>query len=87
MHVTAGSGGLGAVTSPPSVAQARLDWIMHLVSIHGSTDGAHHKQWVIDQVARIALGAPVAYMDGFAVVGTCAAYEQWAEDWDPGVAP
>lgn len=75
------------MVAEPDPAQSRLNWIMAFVSAYGSVDGAHHKQWVIDQVARIALGAPVTYMDGFAVVGTCAAYEQWAEDWDPGVAP
>lgn len=54
--------------------------IMRLIERYGWIDGSHHKQWVLDQIARVILG------DG---------YEGWAEspdpqeyaDWDPGVAP
>lgn len=29
------------------------------ISRYGGIDGGHHKQWVLDQVARILLGTPV----------------------------
>lgn len=29
------------------------------IGMYGSIDGAHHKDWVLDQVARILHGAPV----------------------------
>jgi len=47
---------------------------MAVVDEWGYIDGAHHKQWVIDQMVRALLG------DG---------YEEWVGDdeWDTGVAP
>jgi hypothetical protein len=53
---------------------------MVYISEYGYIDGAHHKQWVLDQVARSLLG------DGYA---------DWANDpadmdcyeWDTGIAP
>jgi hypothetical protein len=30
-----------------------------IINLYGQIDGEHHKQWVIDQVARILLGTPV----------------------------
>ena len=38
-----------------SGAEAALVYI----SRYGQIDGGHHKQWVLDQVARILLGTPV----------------------------
>jgi hypothetical protein len=32
---------------------------MEFISRYGYIDGAHHKQWVLDQVARVLLGTPV----------------------------
>lgn len=58
---------------------ARVDEAMGLISRYGYIDGAHHKQWVLDQVARALLGPE--------------AYERWAEadedggEWDTGIAP
>lgn len=39
---------------PKSMA---LDWIR----MYGGIDGSHHKDWVLDHVARILNGAPVYY--------------------------
>lgn len=58
---------------------------LELISSYGGIDGAHHKQWVLDQVVRVLLGP--------------GAYERWVieqkagEDgpntysWDGGIAP
>jgi len=35
------------------------DWAMEFISSYGQIDGAHHKAWVLDQVARILHGTPV----------------------------
>lgn len=32
---------------------------LQYVMLYGGIDGAHHKDWVLDQVARILNGAPV----------------------------
>lgn len=62
--------------------------ILEIIEDYGSIDGSHHKQWVIDQIARVILGDE---------------YGKWAEsrreydeevdddcvyyDWDTGIAP
>lgn len=35
------------------------DWAMTFIEMYGQIDGAHHKTWVLDQVARILLGTKV----------------------------
>lgn len=53
---------------------------------YGWIDGAHHKQWVLDQIVRVLLGSDEAY-------------EAWVDEyqlgddgphtyeWDVGIAP
>lgn len=38
---------------------ARAEWAMLFISRYGQIDGAHHKAWVLDQVARILYGTAV----------------------------
>ena len=35
------------------------DWALEYIMNYGQIDGGHHKQWVLDQVARILSGTPV----------------------------
>jgi hypothetical protein len=35
------------------------DWAMYFIERYGQIDGAHHKLWVLDQVARILKGTPI----------------------------
>lgn len=35
------------------------DWAMYFLERYGSIDGAHHKDWVLDQMALIMKGTPV----------------------------
>ena len=35
------------------------EWILHWIGMYGQFDGAHHKAWVLDQIARIVNGTPV----------------------------
>ncbi len=62
------------------------NWALRWIEQYGGIDGAHHKQWVLDQVARILLGAPVTAVEARwedhppelrATVGTCPEYEAW----------
>jgi len=36
-----------------------IDWIRYFIDHYGGFDGAHHKDWVLDQVMRISYGTPV----------------------------
>lgn len=38
---------------------APKDWALYYIGTYGSIDGAHHKLWTLDQVARILNGAPI----------------------------
>lgn len=37
----------------------RERWALEFIVRYGQVDGAHHKQWVLDQVARVLLGTQV----------------------------
>jgi hypothetical protein len=47
------------VKDTPFKSFKRKDWVMWFVSHYGSIDGAHHKQWVLDQIAQICLGVKI----------------------------
>lgn len=58
--------------------QRRIDSAVEIIGAFGGHDGAHHKQWVLDQVLR-ALMTPEQY-------------ETWVNridgrEWDEGIAP
>jgi len=36
-----------------------FDWAMYIIEQYGQYDGAHHKAWVIDTVARIYNGSKI----------------------------
>ena len=36
-----------------------FDWAMYFIESYGQFDGGHHKQWVMDQVARLYNGTGV----------------------------
>jgi hypothetical protein len=67
-------------------AVADIESALKLIKRHGGTEGAHHKQWVLDQVVRILLGNQDDY-------------NRWVEEyengedgpktysWDKGIAP
>lgn len=69
---------------PIGTAQERIDRALGYIRQYGSIDGAHHKQWVLDQVVRSLTGNQ---------------YEEWVRaqkagedgpdtyEWDEGIAP
>jgi hypothetical protein len=44
---------------PIKVKRSKEQWAMTYIERYGSIDGAHHKTWVLDQIARILKGTPV----------------------------
>lgn len=59
--------------------QGLVEQALIIIAQYGSIDGAHHKQWVIDQVLRCILADN---------------YQEWVNDlcvdgevWDTGIAP
>jgi hypothetical protein len=66
------------------------DWAMTYIAMYGQIDGAHHKAWVLDQVARILLGTPVTVTearwtnhkpeDRFYVGAPSMSYVNWRKD-------
>jgi len=86
---------------PGIPAEERIKRAMGYASDFGYTDGAHHKQWVIDQMARALTGCPMVTetrrapggIYSYEVQGESAEYREWAaseeghEPWDEGIAP
>ncbi len=63
-----------------AAAHGREDHVLDLLSSYGQTQGAHHKAWVIDQIARTLLGEQydkwIAAMD-----------DAGCSTWDTGIVP
>jgi len=47
------------IKETPYANYGPAEWALHFIECYGGIDGAHHKQWVLDQVARILCGTPV----------------------------
>lgn len=74
------------------------DWAMLFIESYGQFGGAHHKAWVLDQVARILMGTPVRGSrrrwsngethDDATLGEPSAAYKAWREtldEYDEGI--
>ncbi len=62
----------------------RMSTALNLIVRYGGIDGAHHKQWVLDQVLRVLSGEKYDELVAYANDGEDgpATYE-----WDEGIAP
>lgn len=67
---------------PPSRELPAIGNSLRLIERYGGIDGAHHKQWVIDQVARVLTGTSYRKWVKAMTSGDNEGYE-----WDTGVAP
>lgn len=47
------------ISSSPYEHWTEVNWAMYWIGSYGQIDGAHHKTWVLDQVARILKGTRV----------------------------
>ena len=63
------------------------------LEMYKGIDGGHHKEWLLDQIARILHGASVTikeakWEDGYTEirykVGTCDDYENWVQKMKAG---
>jgi len=80
----------------PDAPETRIARALHYAGEYGYIDGAHHKQWVIDQMVRALTGCP--YVDREAVdyrggeytlraQGESAEYTEWLgadDEFDAG---
>lgn len=76
--------------------EQRLDAILVFIGQSGDTDGAHHKQWALDQIVRIATKCK---NDGLGNYIKSAEYHEWirfhadgedgpnTHEWDEGLTP
>lgn len=64
----------------PEVLASRIENAIDVIDRYGSTDGAHHKQWVLDQVLRELMSAEEyrEFVDR---------RQRGADDWETGIAP
>lgn len=71
----------------------RTDEALRVASDYAMNDGAHHKQWVIDQIVRHLTGCTMVRdheADGPGMkLGESDGYRAFVgdEEWDEGVAP
>ncbi|QHJ84047.1 MAG: hypothetical protein [Caudoviricetes sp.] len=67
-------------------ADERILDIVEIIHQYGGIDGGHHKQWVLDQIIRIAMGDDCGYE---VWVRDYCAGEDGPEtyEWDEGIAP
>ena len=47
------------MSETPYVNYTKNDWIMLWIEMYSGIDGSHHKDWLIDQIARINKGTQV----------------------------
>lgn len=77
------------ISDSPFANYTPSDWALEYIRVYGGIDGAHHKTWVLDQVARILNGAPVKvtqarWIDGTTEyryeVGSSPKYKKWVKE-------
>jgi len=76
---------------------SQADFALLWIEMYGSIDGAHHKDWLLDQIARILMGTKVivsvAKWDNgeeenrFSLDEPTAQYKAWAIERDTDTAP
>lgn len=51
------------IKKSPFADYTPADWALYFIGSYGQIDGAHHKQWVLDQAARILHGTPIKVVE------------------------
>lgn len=79
--------------------EERIAKALGFAGAYGTTDGGHHKMWVIDQMVRALTGCPPVTKEAVDYKGRPYTYEAQGEsaeylrftgagdDWDEGIAP
>lgn len=69
--------------------QNKIDEALDIITQYGGIDGAHHKQWVLDQVVRVLCGDDQLYENW--LNDYRGDYdeneEEYEYEWDEGIAP
>ncbi len=47
------------VEDSPYKGFTKEQWILKYIESYGQIDGSHHKQWILDQIARIIHNTPI----------------------------
>ena len=81
-------------THPVYAGYTPKDWALMWIGKYGGSDGAHHKDWVLDQAARLLLGAPMTAKEArwanghvemrFSVGEPTSEYHAWVADLKSG---
>jgi len=85
------------IKDSPFAKYTRACWAMRLISDYQGIQGDDHRKWLIDQVARVLLGAPIINFrcatwenstekEWRYEVGTSTAYEEWVRRMEEGDA-
>lgn len=73
---------MGEVEELLAEAQTREQRVLDLIVDYGSIDGAHHKQWVLDQIIRVIIGVNYeAFIEAYM------RNDEGNVAWDVGIAP
>lgn len=48
-----------SIEDTPFKGYTEKDWVLYFIAEYGMDDGAHHKHWLLDQIARIHTGAEI----------------------------
>lgn len=67
--------------------QYKLKEVADFLLEYGDVDGAHHKQWVIDQALRLAAGDSYDRMISLYEDEVDEDGEPFIHEWDKGIAP
>ena len=62
-----------------NAAEQRIQKALSIINDCGGIDGGHHKQWVLDQVARALTGCPMVTEQAIAYTGQPYEYEAQGE--------
>lgn len=64
--------------------QERVEKALDIIIKYGSIDGAHHKDWVLDQVTRVLAGGGY---EELVRAAKCGEYGPETYEWGIGIAP
>lgn len=71
-----------AIILPANTKAERIEKALALAVAYGGNDGAHHKDWVIDQMVRALTGCPVQTITHKAPGGDAYDYQAQGESED-----
>ncbi len=82
------------LTGTPYEGFGAVEWALDYIDSYAQIDGEHHKQWTLDQVARILTGSPVtvelaSWSNGQQEYRTDVGeptdyYRAWVDNWNAG---